>query len=127
LLLKLRTPLDSAVSAAGDQVDAVLWSPVIQDDVELIPEGSVVLGKVVHVAPATKHKPEGRVEFTFSIVEHAETGSRATLTTRKVVFEAQPPQTEGRKPSKALVNAVVPAGTAFVAVTSEPLIVRIPK
>ena len=127
LLLKLRTPLDSAASAVDDQVDAVLWSPVIQDGVELIPEGSVVLGKVVEVAAATRPKPLGRIAFTFSIVEHSETGSRAMLTTRKVVFEAQPPQTEGKKPSKELVNAVVPAGTAFVAMTAEPLLVRIPK
>ena len=127
LLLKLRTPLDSAASGVGDQVDAVLWSPVIQDGVELIPEGSVVLGKVVDVTPATKQKPEGRVEFTFSIVEHSDTGSRASLTTKKVVFEAQQPQVEGRKSSKSLVNAVIPAGTAFVALTAEPLIVRIPR
>ena len=127
LLLKLRTPLDSAGSAVDDQVDAVLWSPVIQDGVELIPEGSVVLGKVVEVTPATKRKPEGRIAFTFSIVEHAETGNRAMLTTQKVVFEAQQPQLEGKKPSKELVNAAVPAGTAFVAMTAEPLLVRIPK
>ena len=127
LLLKLRTPLDSAAAAVDDQVDAVLWSPVIQDGIELIPEGSIVLGKVVEVAPATKRKPEGRIAFTFSIVEHSETGSRAMLTTRKVVFEAQPPQVEGRKPSKDLLDAVVPAGTAFVAMTTEPLIVRIPR
>lgn len=127
LLLKLRTPVDSATSAVDDQVDAVLWSPVIQDGVELIPEGSVVLGKIVEVAAATKRKPEGRIAFTFSIVEHSETGSRAMLTTRKVVFEAQQPQVEGQKPSKELLNAVVPAGTAFVAMTAEPLLVRIPK
>ena len=127
LLLKLRTRLDSAASAVDDQVDAVLWSPVIQDGVELIPEGSIVLGRVVEVTPATKRKPEGRIAFTFSIVEHAETGSRAMLTTRKVVFEAQQSQVEGKKPSKELVNAVIPAGTAFVAMTAEPLLVRIPK
>jgi hypothetical protein len=126
LLLKLRTPLDSAASAVDDQVDAVLWSPVIQDGIELIPEGSIVLGKVVEVAPATKRKPVGRIAFTFSIVEHSETGSRAMLTTRKVVFEAQP-QVEEKRPSKELLNAVVPAGTAFVAMTTEPLIVRIPR
>lgn len=127
LLLKLRTPLDSARLAVDDQVDAVLWSPVIQDGVELIPEGSVVLGKVVEVAPATRQKPEGRIAFTFSIVEHSETRHRAMLTTRKVVFEAHQPQAEGKKPSKELVNAVVPAGTAFVAMTAEPLLVRIPR
>lgn len=128
LLLKLRTPLDSSSSAVDDQVDAVIWSPVLQDGAELIPEGSVVIGKVVDVLPATKRKPLGSIAFTFSIVEHAETGDRATVTTRKVVFTAQPAVADQKRSTpREPTNAVIPAGTAFVAVTTEPLLVRIPR
>jgi hypothetical protein len=95
----------------------------------------VISGIVADVTPATRQTPYGRVAFTFSIVEHVGTGSRATLETKPVAFEAQPSgppadaqkKRSGRKASKVLVNAVVPAGTTFAAVTTGPLIVKIPK
>ena len=128
LLLKLRTPLDSSSAAVDDQVDAVVWSPVIQDGVELIPEGSVVMGRVVEVLAATKRKPLGSIVFTFSILEHAETGDRASVTTRKVTFTARPAETDRKRSTpRELSNAIIPPGTAFVAMTAEPLLVRIPR
>src|SRR5688500_3720079 len=83
LLLKLVTPLDSGSMSVGDQVEAILWSPVIQEGVELIPEGSTVIGKVVNVARAKERTPAASIAFAFFVVEHAGTGSRATLTTRR--------------------------------------------
>ena len=128
LLLKLRTPLDSGKASVDDQVEATLWSPVIQDGVELIPAGSVAIGKVVDVKRATERGPAGSVAFAFSIVEHAETGSRAMLTTRKVLVEApaQDDASRGRSKPKA-VQATMLEGAPFIAMTAEPLIVRIPR
>ena len=128
LLLKLRTPLDSGKASVDDQVEATLWSPVIQDGVELIPAGSVAIGKVVDVKRATERVPAGSVAFAFTIVEHAETGSRAMLTTRKVLVEApaQEDSARGRAKPKA-VQATMTEGSPFIAMTAEPLIVRIPR
>jgi hypothetical protein len=132
LLLKLRTPLDSASTSVGEQVDATVWSPVIQDGVELIPAGSVVSGKVVSVVRASKRAPIGSVTFAFSVIEHGETRSRESLRTRRVVMEAprEPEVDSGRgtkKKRQQPVDAGVPAGTPFVAMTAEPLIVFVPR
>lgn len=128
LLLKLKTPIDSGKLAVDDQIEATLWSPVIQDGIELIPAGSVAIGKVVEVKRATERTPTGSVAFAFSIVEHAETGSRAMLTTRKVLVEAPPPdETIPRKQKPKAVQATMSEGTPFVAMTAEPLLVRIPR
>jgi hypothetical protein len=130
LLLKLLTPLDSATASVDDQVEATLWSPVIQEGVELIPVGSVAIGQVVAVVRASKQTPLGAVTFAFTIVEHAETGSRAMLTTRKVVIEApsraSTEQGRGRHRQEP-TQAIMPAGTPLVAMTAEPLVVRIPR
>ena len=128
LLLTLRTPLDSRTAVVFDQVEATLWSPVVQDGVVLIPEGSVAYGSVVDVKRASVRSPLGSVAVEFSIVEHNETQSRATMTTRKVVVEAPAPApgVKGKLKLKP-VDATLATGARFVAVTTEPLIVRIPK
>lgn len=126
LLLKLRTPLDSASSAVDEQVEATIWSPVIQDGVELIPDGSVLIGKVLEVVPASKTKPLGSITFAFTIIEHATTKSLAMVTTQKVVFTAPSvPQNKRARPDRT--DAVIPAGTSFIAMTADALLVRIPR
>lgn len=128
LLLKLRTPLDSATAMVDQQVDATLWSPVVQDGVELIPAGSLVFGRIAAVERATDKKLLGTLTLAFAIVEHAETGDRATVHTRNLVIGAAPPTTPpGRKPRPLPTNAVLLEGASLVAMTAEPLIVRIPK
>ena len=128
LLLKLKTPLDSSKVSVDDQVEATLWSPVVQDGVELIPVGSVAIGKVLEVKRATERVPAGSVAFAFSIVEHAETGSRAMLTTRKVLVEApREDETSRGKQKPKPTQATMSEGAAFVAMTAEPLVVRIPR
>jgi hypothetical protein len=92
LLLTLRTPLDSSTAAVDDQVEGVLWSPVIQDGLELIPEGSIAFGRVKEVARASEKMPEGSITLTFSVVEHAATRSRATIKTRDVIIAAPRPE-----------------------------------
>ena len=127
LLLKLKTPVDSGTSAIDDQVEATFWSPVIQDGVELIPAGSVAIGKVIEVKRASERAPLGAVGFVFTIVEHAETGSRAMVSTRKVRVEAPPPVETAPKRRPKAVQATLPSGAPFVAMTAEPLVVRIPR
>lgn len=129
LLVKLRTPLDTATASVDDQVEATIWSPVIQNDAELIPEGSVVLGKVVEVTRASLRYPSGKIVFLFSIVEHAGTGSREMVHTQKIRMEAPRERDEkGRDTNRFKpIDAVVPAGTPLVAMTAEPLTVLIPR
>jgi hypothetical protein len=130
LLLKLRTPLNSGSASVDDQVEATLWSPVIQEGVELVPAGSVVFGRVVDVVRASERQPVGALTFVFSIIEHAETGSREALGTRMVVVEAprEPePQRGRRKGTRKPVDADMPSGAPFVAMTAEPLVVLIPR
>ena len=131
LLMKLRTPVDSATSFVNDQVEAMLWSPVMQDGIELIPVDSVIIGEIINVVRATEKTPLGAITFRFKLVEHAETRSRASLPTRDVTVEAPkppPPVEKGRNKNKPKpVDAVLPAGTPLVAVTTEPLLVKIPR
>jgi hypothetical protein len=128
LLLKMKTPIDSGKMAVDDQVEAELWSPIIQSGVELIPAGSVAIGKVTDVKRASERAPAGAVSFAFFIVEHAETGSRAMLTTRKVLVESpRHEEPEGSKKKVKAVQATMAPGASFVAMTAEPLVVRIPR
>jgi len=132
LLLKLRTPLDSSSTAVGQQVDATLWSPVIQDGIELVPAGSIVSGTVITVVRASKRTPIGSITLAFSVIEHSETRSRESLRTRQVVMaathEREVDSGRGKKKKRQQpVDAVVPPGTSFVAMTAEPLIVLVPR
>jgi len=130
LLLKMSTPLNSGTALVNDQVEAVLWSPVVQDGIELVPAGSVVFGKVTDFTRATDQRPTGSISFAFKIIEHAETGSRETLSTQRIILEAQRVVDAGRgKPKKRFdpIDVAIPAGMRLVAMTAEPLVVRIPR
>ena len=129
LLLKLRTPFDSATAKVDDQIEASLWSPIIQDGVELIPAESVLTGKISAVVRASNQTPVGSVTFAFAVVQHRSTGDRAMLNTQKIIMEAPPePVPPGRSSRKRKpADAVMTEGSSFVAVTTQPLIVRIPR
>jgi hypothetical protein len=125
----MRTPLDSATALVDDQIEAVLWSPVIQDEIELIPEGSVAIGRVREFVRASEKTPAGSLTVTFTIVEHAETRSRAPINTQNVVFAAPLPEPQrGRfKRRPKPVDVSIGPGSRLVAVTSVPLTVWIPR
>ncbi len=130
LLLKMSTPLNSGTALVNDPVEAVLWSPVVQDGIELVPAGSVVFGKVTDFTRATDQRPTGSISFAFKIIEHAQTGSRETLSTQRIILEAQRFVDAGRgKPKKRFdpIDVAIPAGMRLVAMTAEPLVVRIPR
>ena len=127
-LLTLRTPLDSATSEVDDQVEATLWSPVIQDGLELIPEGALVIGKVVKVAAASKKAPVGSLTFVFSVVQHPETGSIAMVRSQPITIAGTLPLTSKGAPVRgAIADATMAGDSRFVAVTAEPLRVWAPR
>jgi hypothetical protein len=119
--VRLKTSARSASSTTGDQVDAVLTETVFQDEVELIPAGSLVHGTVVDALPASPLALRGRIAVAFYVLEHAVTGSRAAIKTRPFAIDAPPPT--GKRP----VDAELLAGQQLNVVLTEPLLVRIPK
>lgn len=126
LLLELQTPLHSASTIIGEQVEARLWSPVIQGGIELIPAESTVIGTVREVRRASPRHPSGAIVCTFSVITHPETRSRAAISAR-VTFEGVTTDSGRPKAKPKPVEAVVAAETSFVAVLTEPLLVFIPK
>lgn len=87
-----------------------------------------MLGRVREIVRASEKMPAGSLALTFTIVEHAETRSRATLTTHDVVITAPLEPPRGRiKRRPTPVNASIAAGSRLVATTSAPLMVWIPR
>jgi hypothetical protein len=129
LTARSKTAIDSATAQANDQIDAVLSDSVKQDGVELIPSGSILHGTIVHAEAATRDRPLGRVEIVFTVVQHAETRSRAAIRTRPLTFEAEVPSETGRgkrTPKKQPIDLVLPAGNPLLLTLAEPLVVYLP-
>jgi hypothetical protein len=64
---RLRTQLDSAKTKAGDPVEAVVTQPVFDERNQLlIPQGSVLRGKVLQASPAGRWGRNGLLRFSFS-------------------------------------------------------------
>jgi hypothetical protein len=127
-LLTLRTPLDSATANVDDQVEATLWSPVIQDGVELIPEGALVIGRVTRVTGASKKEPVGSFTFMFSVIQHPETQSIAMVRSQPITITGTLPLTPKGKPVRgAVADATMERDHRFVAMTAEPLRVWTPR
>ena len=124
---RLRSPLDSRTAAKNDQVDAELTGPVVQDGVELIPGGSVLHGTIVSAEPARRESPRGRIEIVFTVVQHAETKSRAAILTRPLTFEADAPESAPKRGKRQPIDVTLPAGYAILPALAEPLLVFIPK
>lgn len=61
----LMTPLNSASTRKGAEVEAVLSRPLINDGKLIIPQGSVLKGSVVQVQPARHWKRNGQLRFVF--------------------------------------------------------------
>lgn len=65
----LRTPLDSATSAKGDTVEAVMTEPLIASDHLILPEGTVLRGSVLQVQPARNLRRDGQMRIVFHELE----------------------------------------------------------
>jgi hypothetical protein len=89
--IELRSRLSSSGSRSADAIEGrVLRALTTSGGIELVPAGAIVLGTVSEAKPAGIRRP-GRLAFTFQIIEHPETGSRATIRTETLTYESQPP------------------------------------
>ena len=129
LTARLKTAIDSSTAQANDQIDAVLTDALKRDEVELIPSGSILHGTIRNAEPATRDTPLGRVEIVFTVVQHAQTGSRASIRTRPLLFEAEAPPETGRgkrTAKKQPIDLVLPAGNPLLLTLTDTLVVYLP-
>ena len=121
LIVRLRTPIDSASGQVDDPVRATLLAPVVQNGAELIPKGSTLHGKVTEVQPASKQNRVGHLAIAFNVVEHVETRSVATIQTRSMPFDAT------LEPKEKFKDVRVESGEQLTLILAAPLKVRLPK
>jgi hypothetical protein len=62
---RLLTPLSSATTKKGTEVEAILSRPLMNDGKLVIPQGSMLRGVVVQVRPARYWKRNGQLRFVF--------------------------------------------------------------
>lgn len=62
---RLETGLSSATSKKGDPVEAVITEPLVASNHLILPEGSVIKGSVVQVAPARRLGRNGQLRILF--------------------------------------------------------------
>ena len=121
LPIELRTRLSSNVNEAGDGIEGRLLRPLTtRDGLELVPAGAVVSGTVTVAEPAGV-KQRGRLSFTFHVVEHPETGSRAMIKASVLTFESEFPA-KGNLFGEVRREKGVDVSVLLLA----PLLVRIP-
>jgi hypothetical protein len=120
LPIELRSRLTSNGNQAADHVEGRLLRAIVADGVELVPAGATVLGTISEAEAAGLKKP-GRLSFTFHVIEHPDTGSRATIKGSLVSFESQ-------RPAKGNVypDVVLEKGTDASVLLLAPLLVRLP-
>jgi hypothetical protein len=62
---RLLTPLSSATSQKGDEVEAMLSRPLFDGDRLILPEGATLKGSVIQVEPALHMSRNGQLRFVF--------------------------------------------------------------
>ena len=62
---RLQTGLSSATAKKGDPVEAVITEPLVASNHLILPEGSVIKGSVVQVAPARRLGRNGQLRILF--------------------------------------------------------------
>jgi hypothetical protein len=62
---RLVTPLSSAITQKGDNIEAVVSQPLFEGDKLIIPQGSRLNGGVIQVAPARRLSRNGQLRFVF--------------------------------------------------------------
>jgi hypothetical protein len=62
---RLMTPVNSASTQKGTQVEAVLSRPLVNDGKLILPQGSMLKGSVVQVQPARHWKHNGQLRLVF--------------------------------------------------------------
>ena len=121
LPIELRTRLSSNVNRAADGIEGRLLRPLTTTEgVELVPAGAVLSGTVSEAEPAGL-KRRGRLVFTFHVVEHPETGSRATIKASVLTFESEVPAK-----GNLFAEVRLEKGTDASVLLLAPLLVSIP-
>ena len=120
LPVELRSRLSSTASRPADYVEGRLLRPITVDGVDVVPAGAAVIGAVSHVEPADAKTP-GKLAFSFHVIEHPETGSRAMIKTRVLSYESALPQR-----GKPLPEVVLEKGSDASVALLAPLLVRLP-
>lgn len=121
LPIVLRTRLSSNFNRPADVLEGRLLRPLASSDgVELVPAGATVLGTITEAEPAGVRQP-GRLVFTFQVIEHPETGSRATIRAAQLTFQSQPP---GK--GNVFADVQLEKGMDASVLLLDPLLVRIP-
>jgi hypothetical protein len=85
-----------------------------------VPAGANVLGTVTEVEPAG-NKVRGWISVSFHVVEHPETGSRATIRSAVATWASEPPAK-----GKIFPEVRVERGEEITLTLNAPLVVRIP-
>jgi hypothetical protein len=135
LSIELSTALASEINNLDDQVKGRLREAIVAQGVELVPAGSVILGTVTEAARALRDQERGRIAVRFSVIEHPNTGSRVSIKTAPLAFEAeatlknareaaQKAQPGGPPPPSSEVR--VHPGTTISATLLAAFVVRIP-
>ena len=120
LAIELRTAVGSNTSRVTDEIRGrLLHALASADGTELVPAGAMVLGTVREAEAAGRTR--GRVAFTFHVVEHPETGSRAMIKATVRSFESELPL-KGKIFAEVRLERGADASVLLLA----PLLVRIP-
>jgi hypothetical protein len=120
ITVELRTSLSSNSSQKDQEVRGRLVRPIVSGEAELVPAGASVLGTVTEVEPAG-NKARGWISVSFHVVEHPETGSRATIRSAIATWESEPPAK-----GKVYPEVRVERGEEVTVTLRAPLVVRIP-
>jgi hypothetical protein len=116
LALELRTSIDTDRTRVEDEVRARLTRAIVVNDVEVVPAGASVHGIVTEVERSGRVKGLARVAMRFSVIEHPETNSHATIRTSPIVYEAEPTKKKdaakigGAAAGGAIIGAIVGGG-----------------
>jgi hypothetical protein len=119
ITVELRTSLSSNSSQKAQEVRARLVRPIVSGETELVPAGATVLGTVTAVEPAG-NKVRGWISVSFHVVEHPETGSRATIRSGVATWQSEPPAK-----GKVYPEVRVERGEEITVTLNAPLVVRI--
>jgi hypothetical protein len=85
--VRLQSSITTRVSAAGDEVLAVLTKPILAGNALLIPKGSLLHGRVETIAAATQSSV-GRVRIVFREIELADGRRTSTWITNSFTASA---------------------------------------
>ena len=105
--LALGTPLSSGTAVTGDALAAQTTAPVRIEDVEAVPAGSRLTGRVSHAASAAQAAGRGEMTLEFGSLELPD-GARASIRARPLGLRAPAP----RKKDNAIVTGLSEVGAA---------------